>query len=482
MAIPSMADPHRTTDMNPSIKRVYDSCPVPIQNLLLSAFSVRLDRQRYGHRFAEFRALMNDSQWWDAARVRQWQDEQLRRVIRHAYEFVPYYRELFDHHGIEPDRFRGQEDLPRIPLLTREIVKARIDDLRSRAPDHRHLVEGHTSGTTGSPLTMFYDTDMVTMNYAALDRQYTWAGVRLKRGGDRIAVLRGNIIVPLAADKPPFWRRNYLHNHLLLSNFHLSPQNLDSYYEALKEFRPLALDGYPSSVYVLAKVLLNRGQTLPLKAVLTSSETLFDFQRDAMERAFECRVFDYFGAAERVIFSVECDRHEGHHLCEEYGITEILDDAGAPVAPGIEGLMVGTTLHNIGFPLIRYRTSDRSAMRPTSCSCGRGLRLMQDVTTKDEDLLRLRDGRLMSPSALTHPFKPLDAIEASQMVQTAVDRLVVRVIPRPEYSAADTEHLVRELKARLGQDMQVDIEFVESLPRTASGKFKWVISRVDTRL
>jgi phenylacetate-CoA ligase len=107
---------------------------------------------------------------------------------------------------------------------------------------------------------------------------------------------------------------------------------------------------------------------------------------------------------------------------------------------------------------------------------------MQDVTTKDEDLLRLRDGRLMSPSALTHPFKPLDAIEASQMVQTALDRLVVRVIPRPEYSAADTEHLVRELKARLGQDMQVDIEFVESLPRTASGKFKWVISQVDTGL
>ena len=104
---------------------------------------------------------------------------------------------------------------------------------------------------------------------------------------------------------------------------------------------------------------------------------------------------------------------------------------------------------------------------------------MQDVTTKDEDLLRLRDGRLMSPSALTHPFKPLDSIQASQMVQSAVDQLTVRIIPRPEYSAADSEHLVRELKARLGQDMQIDIEFVKSLPRTASGKFKWVISQVD---
>lgn len=465
--------------MNPTIKRAYDSCPSPIQSLLLSAFSIRLDRQRYGRRFVEFRDLLSESQWWDVERLRRWQDERLCWVIHHAYEFVPYYRELFDRHGIKPASFRGQEDLSRIPLLTREIVKSRVNDLRSRSPDHRRLVEGHTSGTTGSPLTMFYDSDMITMNYAALDRQYTWAGARLERGGDRIAVLRGNIIVPLTVDKPPFWRHNYFHNHLLMSNFHLSPENLHSYYEALKQFRPLVLDGYPSSVYVLAKVLLNRGETLPLKAVLTSSETLFDFQRDAMERAFECRVFDYFGAAERVIFSVECDRHEGHHLCEEYGITEILDDSGAPVPANTEGCMVGTTLHNLGFPLIRYRTSDRSALRGSPCSCGRGLRLMQDVTTKDEDLLRLRDGRLMSPSALTHPFKPLDSIQASQMVQTAVDRLTVRIIPRPEYSAADSEHLVRELKARLGQDMQIDIEFVKSLPRTASGKFKWVISQVD---
>lgn len=422
---------------------------------------------------------MNDSQWWDAARLRQWQDERLRRVIQHVYEFVPYYRELFDHHGIKPSAFRGQEDLSRIPLLTRALVKSRANDLRSHSRDHRRLVEGHTSGTTGSPLTMLYDADMITMNYAALDRQYTWAGARLQRGGDRIAVLRGNIIVPLSVETPPFWRYNYFHNHLLLSNFHLSPGNLNAYYEALRHFRPLVLDGYPSSVYVLAKVLLNRRETLPLKAVLTSSETLFDFQREAIERAFDCRVFDYFGAAERVIFSVECDRHEGHHLCEEYGITEIVDDAGMPVPAGIEGFMVGTTLHNLGFPLIRYRTSDRSALKGAPCSCGRGLRLMQDVTTKAEDLFRLRDGRLMSPSALTHPFKPLDAIEASQMVQTAVDRLVVRIVPRLEYSAADSEHLIRELKARLGQDMHIDIEFVETLPRTVTGKFKWAISQVD---
>jgi len=465
--------------MNSWLKRVYDRCPIPVQSLLLSAFSVGLHRQRYGGRFAEFRELMDRSQWWDSDRMGVWQDERLRTVVRHAYEHVPYYRELFDRHGINLDRFRGREDLPSIPFLTRDIIKARLDDLRSRAPQHRRLAEGHTSGTTGSPLTLFYDADMMAINYAALDRQYRWAGARLTRGGDRIAVIRGNIIVPLGQTKPPFWRHNYLHNHLLLSNFHLSPGNLPAYHQALREFRPVVLDGYPSSVYALAKLLLNCGETLPLKAVLTSSETLFDFQREAIERAFECRVFDYFGAAERVIFSVECERHQGHHLCEEYGVTEILDESNRPVPAGTEGCLVGTTLHNLGFPLIRYRSSDRTALKTEPCACGRSLPLVEDVTTKAEDLLRLRDGRLISPSVLTHPFKPLDSIEASQLVQTDLDRLVIRIIRRPEYSPADSEHLVRELRARLGQDMRIDFEFVEAMPRTPSGKFKWVISQVD---
>jgi phenylacetate-CoA ligase len=182
------------------------------------------------------------------------------------------------------------------------------------------------------------------------------------------------------------------------------------------------------------------------------------------------------------VFSVECDRHEGHHLCEEYGITEFVDDEGQDVPDGTEGFMVGTTLHNLGMPLIRYRTTDRGARKADTCSCGRGLPLMEDVTTKAEDVLRLRDGRLISPSVLTHPFKPLDSIEGSQLVQTALDRLLVRIVPGGRFNEADHAHLVRELKARLGADMRIDVEIVDELPRTSRGKFKWVINELGTGL
>lgn len=468
--------------MNPLLKRLYDASPVAAQNFLLSRFSAKLDRQRYGGRFAQFSALMQESERWDRPRMAAWQDERLRAIISHAYEHVPYYKELFDRHGVRADKFRGQEDLAKIPVMTRATLRSRMKDLISRKHPERTLAQGHTSGTTGSPLEMRYSTDMMHMNYAAFDRQYRWAGIRLSRGGDPVAMLRGNIIVPLQQKKPPFWRTNAVHNQLLLSNFHLTTDNIPYYFDALREHGTRALDGYPSSVYVLAKVLLNRGERLPLHAVLTSSETLFDFQRAAIEEAFQCRIFDYFGAAERVIFAVECDRHEGHHLCEEYGFTEVLDAEYRAVSPGDEGYLVGTTLHNTGMPLIRYQTSDLSALKTKPCSCGRQLPLMEDVATKAEDLLKLADGRVISPSALTHPFKPLNSIEASQIVQTQINQITIRLVPRPDYSESDGTRLVSDLKARLGQEMQIAIELVDTLPRTKSGKFKWVISHVATGL
>lgn len=468
--------------MNPLLKRLYDSTPVPVQNWLLSTFSAHLGRKRYGGRFPEYCQLLDESQWWDEARLREWQSERLREVLVHAGDYVPYYQELFRYHGVDPRRIESLDDLRRLPVLTRDIVKHRGRDLVSRGPAATRLAEGHTSGTTGSPIKLFYDDGMIAMSYAAMDRQYRWAGLQLQTGGDRIAVVRGNVIVPLGQKRPPFWRYNRDLNQLVLSSFHLSSANFDAYLSALREFAPAAVDGYPSSLYVIARMLLKRGQRLAVRAALTSSETLYDFQREAIEQAFCCRVFDYYGAAERVIFSVECDRHNGHHLCEEYGVTEVLDDDGEPVPKGTEGFLVGTTLHNRGMPLIRYRTTDRGAFKVGRCSCGRALQLTEDVTTKAEDLLRLRDGRLIPPSVLTHPFKPLDSIEESQIVQTDLDRILVRIVPGGAFGEKDRHHLLRELRARLGEDMRIEVEMVDELPRTSRGKFKWVVSQVDPEL
>lgn len=464
--------------MKPQTKRLYDSFPVFLQNLVLTGFSALLDRERYGGQFTAYRRLLEESQWYSEAEIKSYQEQNLAKLVEYSYRHVPYYREIMEERGLKPADITSTNDLKKLPVLTRQIIKERFQDLLSDEFDIERVKKGHTSGTTGSPLELCYSDNLVHLTYAMLDRHYAWAGIQMKVFGDRIAVLRGNPIVPMQQSKPPFWRYNYLHNQLLLSSFHMSQANLSHYVAELRRYAPKILDGYPSTLYVVAKYLRNTGQTLKLDAVVSSSETLYDFQREVIEGSFDCRVFDYFAAAERVTFSGECDRHEGHHLADEYGIAEILDESREHVQPGNIGVLVGTSLHNYAMPMIRYVTNDMTAIKAQHCSCGRKLRLMDDVTTKAEDLLTLRDGRLISPSVLTHPFKPLTSIHASQIVQHDLDHVSIRLVASPDYTDHDERILLQGMKERLGDSMSIRIERVGALERTRAGKFKWVISNV----
>lgn len=464
--------------MNRHAAALYRLAPVWGQNLMLTAFSALLDRERYGGQFGEFQELLEKTERFSEVELQSYQDERLRMIVTHAYANVPFYKRRWDEHKVKPSDIRGVADLPKLPLLTRDDIRGHFGELCSSGVNPKNIKSGHTSGTTGTPLTVGYDEETIYVAYAALDRHYRWAGCRLAKDGDRIAVARGNVIVPLDQKTPPFWRTNRWHNQLLLSSFHLSKQNLPAYLDALADFRPDVVDGYPSTLYVLAKYLESVGRTFPVRAVISSSETLYDFQRQVIEASFKTRVFDYYALAERVVFSGECERHEGHHLAAEYGVAEVVDAEGLPVPTGTVGKLVGTSLHNKAMPLIRYVTNDMTGLQSRRCSCGRRLPIMNDVTTKAEDVLTLKDGRLISPSVLTHPFKPLDCIQGSQIVQMDPSTVIVRLIPGPAYTDEHTRRLTEELKARLGDDVQVEVQMVDRLEQKANGKFKWVISHV----
>ncbi len=464
--------------MSEQSKGLYDALPASIQNLLLTGYSVYLDYQRYGGDYQEFKSFLEKSQWFSPQQLREYQEEKLRDIIQYSVEHVPYYRRIFSERGLTPADVQTLDDLTKLPVLTRDLFKKYFHELLSDEYDFNSVKKGHTSGTTGSPIEICYSDYSLNVNYAMMDRQYLWAGARLKKFGDRVAVLRGNPIVPLSQKHPPFWRHNLLHRQILFSAFHMSQENLPLYVEKLVEFSPKILDGYPSTLYVLAKHLKNKGEKLKLHAVISSSETLYDFQREVIEESFECKIFDYFAAAERVLFSTECDRHEGHHIAAEYGITEVLDSNSEPLGVDQMGVLVATSLHNYAMPLIRYATNDMSSIKSTACSCGRGLPLMDDVATKAEDLLTLSDGRLISPSVLTHPFKPLTAITESQIIQEDINRIRILLVTGEKFSTSDEKLLIEGLRERLGDDVGIEIEKVDSLERTRAGKFKWVISKV----
>jgi phenylacetate-CoA ligase len=461
--------------MNRAITSIYDLSPSFLQDLWVSLYGLKIYRREYGRKLQEELDQFITRERVSKGELGKYQNERLRALIRHCYEQVPYYRKVMDERGLKPSDIQSADDLGKMPVLTRSDVRNNLSTLTARNFRRSQLILGHTSGTTGSPLTFYYDERACLIKNVVDWRQKSWAGIH---PGDKVAFFLGRVVVPITRSKPPFWKTNWFLNHLFFSSFHLSQENLNAYVRKLYEFRPLAVEGYPSTMYIIARCLLSQNRTYPAKAVFTSSETLHPQQREAIETAFECKLYDFYGIAERVVFATECEKHEGKHLNMDFGITEILGRDEQPVETGEIGRIVSTGLHNFAMPLIRYRTDDITSLAEADCSCGRSLPLMADVTTKAEDIITTKDGRYVSSSILTHPFKPLHSVVESQIVQEDRDHIMVKIVKSPSYQDKDTEYLINELKLRVGNDMKVEVEFVDSIPRTKAGKFRWVISKV----
>jgi phenylacetate-CoA ligase len=454
---------------------IYLQSPPWAQNVLLSAYGWRIKQHRYSSPYrAAVRSLLEQERW-TAERIRAYQDARVRTIVDVAYRETTYYRRLLDERGMSPADIQGIADLPKLPLLTRDIIRARGHELMTRPRPGRGWLHGHTSGTTGSPLSLWYDRATCVVNNAVDRRQKAWGGMPEDAW---IGLLLGRVIVPPMQRHPPFWRTNWMLRQAWFSSFHMSDETLGAYVTEMRKRGLQFLEGYPSTLYILASYLRRRGTTLPMRAVFSSSETLLPLQRSMIEEAFGCPLFDFYGLAERVIFAGECERHVGKHISEEFGYVEVVDEEGLPVPPGQPGYLVGTSLHNTAMPMIRYRTTDYSAIWTQTCVCGRTSPRLRDVTTKAEDIVVTPDGRMISPSVLTHPFKPLDQIVKSQLVQEQPDHLLVKIVASDEFRPEHERQLVAALQERLGSEVTIEVRVVNDIPCEASGKYRWVISRV----
>jgi phenylacetate-CoA ligase len=459
-------------------QRVYAGAPVAVQNVLLSLAGYRLRQRRFGADFRRWMDLCRSAERWSPAEQGAYTDEQVRRIVRRAFEHAPYYRRVLTERHLRPEDIKGLADLPKLPILEKDDIRLHREEMVADDVSRRSLTLGHTSGTTGSPLEFWWDRSVEVATNAMIWRHRGFAGFRF---GEPYATLLGRVIVPLSRTRPPFWRINRPWQQLFLSSFHMREQNLDAYIEAMRSHGAGALEAYPSGAYLLARHLEARGARLPLRAVFTSSETLLPVQRELIEDRFSCRVFDYYGQAERVMYSGECEAHEGHHHFLEYGALEIVGEDGLPLPPGTEGRLVLTGFANDAMPLIRYSIGDLAGLSPALCSCGRTLPLLSTVATKAEDIVVTPDGRFLTSSVLTHPFKPMHNVARSQIVQESGDRLRILIVPRPEYTDHDSTVLLAALRERVGDQMRIDIEVVPEIPLGARGKFRWVVSKVKLR-
>lgn len=427
---------------------------------------------RYPLAIRRFRRLLEESQYWPLEGRSAWVRERLRRTLEHAVDQVPYYRRVLGPvRGLLEDACERM-DLSPLPMLGRADVRREFDGLRADRSEQYDAVESHTSGSTGTSMRFLLDRGTNILEFASLWRVLNWAGYRF---GNRFASLHGRVT-----------RRDRLFEHdrrtrcLYLSSFNFRRENIRLYLERLAAFRPVLLKAYPSSIDLLARwVRADGGTDYRPPAIVTSSETLLDHQREAVRSVFGCPIYDFYGQNERAALISTCE-HGRYHIHEEYSFVEIVKEDGRPAAPGETGEIVTTSLHNRAMPLIRYRTGDRAiAGDDTRCRCGRTYRTVERVIGRIEDIVVTPDGRHVG--RLDAAFKYSPGIRLSQIVQETPDALDVRIVRAEGYGRRDEAILMRELRNRLGEVIDIHLRYVDSISPGENGKMKFVVSRPGRR-
>jgi len=344
--------------------------------------------------------------------------------------------------------------------------------------DERHnlkkLVKRFTSGTTGKPLTVYCRSEDLRRNYSFFIRTRSWCGIKI---GDRRATFYGRVILPQQQEKKPFWRYDASENNLLFSSYNMSDETLASYCDRLCSFKPAEVRGYPSSLYTVAGYMIKKGYTpfMP-KGIFTTAETLFDYQREAIETAFGGRVYDQYGSTEMANFVTQCE-YGTYHAHPEYGVIEILKE-GKKVLPGEEGEVVCTGFVNETMPLLRYRLGDSAVASDMKCRCGRNFPVIEKILGRCDDLIRTADGRRIG--RVDPVFKGIKGIRECQIIQERNDLLILNVITDENFNNDEKEMLRKQVAERVGESMNIEIRNVDDIPRDGRGKFRAVINRINS--
>lgn len=455
--------------------RIYHQLPYPLRVLAASVRGRYLSRWRYGpqHEALVEEILARDG--WSAAQWQAWQEERLAFVLHRAATRVPYYRQQWDERRRRGDK-AAWDMLANWPVLTKEHLRQEPRAFVADDCDPRQMYYEHTSGTTGKPLHIWISKETLQTWFAMFEaRSRRWYGVSRH---DRWAILGGQLVTPVERQRPPFWVWNAALRQLYLSAYHLSAEHIPAYLEAMRRHGVTYLLGYPSGLYRLAQVAMELELDAPrLTVAIGNAEPLFDHQRRVISHVFQCPVRETYGMAEIATAAGECEAGRLHNW-PDVGVMEVLaDEEDRPVAAGQPGRFVATGLLNADMPLIRYEIGDRGVIAPQSgCACGRQMPVWQQVEGRIDDVVVTADGRHIG--RLDPVFKADLPVREAQIIQEDLGRIRVKFIPTAAYTDRDGEMLAQRIRDRVGP-MEVLLEPVSDIPRTANGKFRAVISKVE---
>ncbi len=433
----------------------------------------------YPREILRLRRFFEKSQWLPLDELTAYQEQRLRHTIRQAYHHVPYYRWLLDQRGLKPRDLRTIKDLSRLPLISKEEVRANRDTLVADNSRRFHPAVICTSGTTGQPLRFLVDKQSNILEFVYYWRHWGWGGYRL---GDPFAQLRYDFFTtrPGMADRVWYFQKHL--RRLLLNPLQLTRDRVAEFASAMRKHEPKFLHSLPTHLQMLSQFLSESGlDDIELQAVFSGGEKLKPGQRHVIEKTFGCKVLDSYGHMERSMAVSQCP-HGGYHINMEYGILDLADKKKQEDGT-VVGRVVSTSLHKMAMPFLRYQVDDVVELfsEEKRCPCGRTLPLIKTIRGRSRQGLLTPDGREVA--WVFAAFQHVEGVRCYQFVQEKTDRVSVRIVREDTYHPETERVLKFWLRKLVGGGLQFDIEYMpeEELERDSSGKPQQVICRVARR-
>lgn len=454
--------------MKPWMESVYYKSPVFLQNLAVSAMGSKLRNERYRMAGEKKLAELMKTQYFDADEMLKYQSKAFVKIAQHAIKNTDFYKNWASRNGLVAEDITSIKDLNLFPIIEKSYIRENSQEFKALPLSGKAKpITLHTSGTTGTPLSVYTDQDSRSEHYAFFSRLRSWYGLQ---PADRRATMFGRIIMPAAQKNPPFWRYDVINKNLLMSSYHLKNENLIHYYNKLVEYKPQEIFSYPSSIVQLADFIIKKNLApIKLKLLMTTAEHLHHHQRKTLGRAFDAPIVNQYGCTEMAFFASNLP---GGDFCfhPEHGIAEVKGFSGALQNSG-EGELVATGLVNFSMPIIRYGMGDNVQLGAHN---NNGFMRLLDVQGREDDVIYMRDG---TPVGRLDPiFKGGAGIKAAQIYQHENGNIDLRLVPDINYSVSIGNSLKAELIKRVGYDFIIQLMIVDEVLKEKNGKFKSVVS------
>jgi len=422
------------------------------------------------------------TQWLPEEKIKKIQWIRLEKLLKHSYVTVPFYKNLFDSIGINIMKGVTIDDFRNIPLLDKEIITRNKEKLLSTKYKPSDLIVNTTSGSTGKKLVFYKDKKMAKNDdyyrMAAVLRNIEWTRAKI---WDKQAYLWGSQMDSTKEKRFKGRMLNFIFPTLFLSSYEMTPYKMNLYVKKINRYKPKVLTGYASALYLFANFLDEKQIKIHnLKGIVSSAETLYQYQRDKIESVFQCKVFNRYGCREVGPIAQECTKHTGLHINAEHVYVEILDENGNPCHPGKIGKIVVTDLDNYGFPFIRYEIGDIGIFSDRKCECGRNLPLLENVGGRVFDIIVGTNGNHLTGTFWTILLRTyVQGIVQFQVIQENFGEIVIKLVVDKSFTETEEKKLLKRIYDKCGEDMKVDIQLVKNIPLTESGKNRFIISKVS---